>query len=65
LSGKSGLLHWYFNKKLVLFENAAQITRKDAGTTKGRELLLDLSSNEIKVSSQEERAETIIEKNRP
>ena len=60
LSGKSGLLHWDFNKKIVLFENSAQITRKDAGTTKGRELLLNLSTNEIKVSSQEDRAETII-----
>jgi len=65
LSGKSGLLHWYFNKKLVLFENAAQITRKDAGTTRGRELLLNLSSNEIKVSNQDGRVETIIKQNRP
>ena len=60
LSGKSQLLHWYFNKKIVLFENSAEITREGAGTTKGRELLLNLSSNEIKVSSQEDRAETII-----
>jgi len=60
LSGKSGLLHWYFNKKIILFENSAQITRKDAGTTKGKKLLLNLSSNEINVSSQEDRAETII-----
>jgi lipopolysaccharide export system protein LptA len=60
LSGKSGLLHWYFNKKIVLFKNSAEITRKDTGTTKGRELLLNLSSNEIKVSGQEDRAETII-----
>jgi lipopolysaccharide export system protein LptA len=60
LSGKSELLHWYFNKKIVLFKNSAQITKKDAGTTKGKELLLNLSSNEIKVSSQEDRAETII-----
>lgn len=60
LSGKSGLLHWYFNKKIILFENSAQITRKDAGTTKGRKLLLNLNSNEINVSSQEDRVETII-----
>ena len=65
LSGKSGLLHWYFNKKIVLFENSAQITRKDAGTTKGKKLLLNLSSNEINVSSQEDRAETIINQDRP
>ena len=64
LSGKSGLLHWYFNKKIVLFKNSAEITRKDTGTTKGRELLLNLSSNEIKVSSQEDRAETIINQDR-
>jgi lipopolysaccharide export system protein LptA len=60
LSGKSELLHWYFNKKTVLFENSAQITRKDTGTIKGKELLLNLSSNEIKVSSQKDRVETII-----
>jgi lipopolysaccharide export system protein LptA len=60
LSGKSQLLHWYFNKKIVLFKNSAQITRKGSGTTRGRELLLNLSSNEITVSSQEDRVETII-----
>jgi len=65
LSGKSGLLHWDYNKKIVLFKNSAQITRKDAGTTKGRELLLNLDSNEIKVSSQDDRAETIINQKRP
>jgi lipopolysaccharide transport protein LptA len=65
LSGKSGLLHWYFNKKSILFENSAQITRKGAGTTKGRELLLNLSTNEIKVSSREDRAETIIKQDIP
>jgi lipopolysaccharide transport protein LptA len=65
LSGKSQQLNWYFNKKIVLFKNSAQITRKNTGTTKGRELLLNLSSNEIKVSSQEDRAETIINQDRP
>jgi lipopolysaccharide export system protein LptA len=60
LSGKSQSLHWYFNKKIVLFENSAQITKKSSGTTKGRELLLNLSTNEIKVSNQEDRVETII-----
>jgi lipopolysaccharide transport protein LptA len=60
LTGKSGLLHWYFNKKIILFKNSAEINRKDTGTTKGKELLLNLSTNEIKVSSQEDRAETII-----
>jgi lipopolysaccharide transport protein LptA len=65
LSGKSGLLHWYFGKKIVLFKNSAQISRKNAGTTKGRELLLNLSSNEIKVSSQDDRSETIIHPERP
>jgi lipopolysaccharide export system protein LptA len=64
LSGRSGSLHWDFNKKIVLFKNSAQISRKGAGTTRGRELLLNLSSNEIKVSSQEDRAETIIQSER-
>ncbi|MEI6613985.1 MAG: LptA/OstA family protein [Chrysiogenales bacterium] len=65
LSGQSQLLHWDFNKKIVLFKDSAQITRKDAGTTKGKELLLNLSSYEIKVSSQEDRAETVINQKRP
>lgn len=65
LSGKSGLLHWYFNKKTVLFKNSAQITRKNGGTTKGKELLLNLISKEIKVSSQDDRAETIITQGQP
>jgi lipopolysaccharide transport protein LptA len=60
LSGKSQLLHWYFSKKIVLFKNSAEITRKNTGTTKGKELFLNLSSNEIKVSSQDDRSETII-----
>lgn len=65
LSGKSALLRWNFSKKIVLFENSAEITRKEIGTTKGQKLLLDLSSNEIKVSSQEDRAETVINQGRP
>ncbi|MCX6558190.1 MAG: hypothetical protein NTW95_12310 [Candidatus Aminicenantes bacterium] len=60
LSGRSGLLHWQYRQKIIWFRNSAQITRKDAGTTKGRELILNLNSNEITVSSQEDRAETII-----
>jgi lipopolysaccharide export system protein LptA len=65
LSGISGSLLWNFLNKNVLFKNSAQISRKGAGTTKGRELLLNLSSNEIKVSSQEDRAETTISQDRP
>jgi lipopolysaccharide transport protein LptA len=65
LSGKSGLLQWYFNKKTVVFKNSAQISRKNGGTTKGKELLLNLISKEIKVSSQDDRAETIINQGRP
>ncbi len=64
LSGQSGSLHWSFNKSIILFKNSAQISRKGAGTTKGRELLLNLNSNEIEVSSQEDRTETIINSDR-
>ncbi|MBN2399786.1 MAG: LPS export ABC transporter periplasmic protein LptC [Candidatus Aminicenantes bacterium] len=64
LSGKSGSLHWSFTKNIIRFKNSAQISRKGAGTTKGRELLLNLHSNEIEVSSQEDRAETIIHSDR-
>lgn len=60
LSGQSLLLDWDFKKKIISFKNSAQITRKGAGTTKGKELLLNLSTNEIKISSRDDRAETII-----
>ena len=64
LSGKCGSLHWHYIKKTILFKNSAQISRKNAGTTRGRELFLDLNSNEITVSSREERAETVINPDR-
>jgi lipopolysaccharide transport protein LptA len=65
LSARSGSLHWQYRKKVIWFRNAAQITRKDAGTTKGQELILNLDSNEITVSSREDRAETVIRPDRP
>jgi lipopolysaccharide export system protein LptA len=60
LSGTSGSLSWDFAAQTILFKNAAQISRLNAGTTRGRELFLDLNSNEIVVSSRDERSETVI-----
>jgi lipopolysaccharide export system protein LptA len=65
LSARSGALHWPYRKKVIWFRNSAQITRKDAGTTRGQELILNLSTNEITVSSHEDRAETILRADRP
>ena len=65
LAGKAQLLYWYFTKKTILFKNAAEITKKDAGTTRGQELLFDLNSNEVTVSSVDDRSETIIRQDVP
>lgn len=65
LSGKAQLLNWFYTKKTILFKNAAEITKKESGTTKGKELLFDLNSNEISVSSADDRSETIIRQKTP
>ncbi|MBU4267695.1 MAG: LptA/OstA family protein [Acidobacteria bacterium] len=63
--GKSQLLSWQFDKKLLVFKNEAQISNKNSGTTRGQELLFDLSSNEISVSSADDRSETVIRQETP
>jgi lipopolysaccharide transport protein LptA len=60
LSGKSGSLIWDFAGETILFKDSAQISRQNAGTTRGRELFLNLNSSEIVVSSRDERSETVI-----
>ncbi len=65
LSGKAQQLFWNFIKKTILFRNAAEITKKDAGTTRGQELRFDLNTNEIEVTSADDRSETIIRQDAP
>ncbi len=65
LSGKAQQLFWYFSKKTILFRNAAEITKKDAGTTRGQELRFNLNTNEIEVTSADDRSETIIRQEAP
>lgn len=65
LSGKAQQLFWYFSKKTILFRNAAEITKKDAGTTRGQELRFNLDTNEIEVTSADDRSETIIRQEAP
>jgi lipopolysaccharide transport protein LptA len=65
LVGKAQLLHWQYARKTVLFKNAAEITRKGSGTTRGQELSFDLDSNEITVSGADDRSETTIRQERP
>ena len=65
LAGKAQLLHWEYARKTILFKNAAEITRKGAGTTRGQELSFDLDSNEITVSGADDRSETTIRQERP
>ncbi len=63
--GKAQLLNWQYARKTVLFRNAAEITRKGAGTTRGQELRFDLDSNEITVSGAGDRSETTLRRERP
>jgi len=65
ITGRAQLLHWEYARKTVVFRNAAEITRKDAGTTRGQELRFDLESNEIRVSGAGDRSETTIRRERP
>ena len=65
LAGKAQLLHWEYARKTLLFKNAAEITRKGAGTTRGQELSFNLDSNEITVSGAADRSETTIRQERP
>jgi lipopolysaccharide export system protein LptA len=65
ITGKAQLLHWQYVRKSVLFRNAAEITRKGAGTTRGQELRFDLERNEITVSSAGDRSETTIRREWP
>ena len=65
ITGRAQLLHWEYARKTVVFRNAAEITRKDAGTTRGQELRFNLESNEITVSGAGDRSETTIRRERP
>jgi lipopolysaccharide export system protein LptA len=65
LTGKAQSLDWFYAKKNILFKNSAEIIKKDAGTIRGQELLFDLNSNEISVSSPDDRSETIIRQEMP
>jgi len=65
LSGKAQFLLWDYKRKTILFKNSAEITKKEAGTTKGQELLFDLNSNAISVSNADSRSETIIRQEAP
>jgi lipopolysaccharide export system protein LptA len=65
IAGKAQLLRWQYVRKTILFKNAAEITRKGAGTTRGQELSFDLDSNEITVTGAADRSETTIRQERP
>jgi len=65
ISGKAQSLSWLYGKKVVVFRNSAEITRKGSGTTRGQELRFDLVSNEITVSGAGDRSETTIRQELP
>ncbi|MDD8012531.1 MAG: LptA/OstA family protein [Acidobacteriota bacterium] len=65
ISGKSELLDWQFDKKILVFRKEARISKKNSGMTRGQELHLNLESNEITVSGADDRSETTILRDRP
>ena len=62
ISGQSERLDWEYKKEWVTFRNSAQITRTAGGTTKGKVLTLNLKDNQINVTAEIGRTETVIEK---
>ncbi len=65
ITGKAQLLYWQYARKIILFRNAAEISRKGAGTTRGQELRFDIGNNQISVSDAGDRSETTIRNERP
>ena len=60
--GVSGKVMWRFNEDIMILKDLPQVTKRNGGTTIGRELQIDLKSNKITIlSSATERTETIIE----
>lgn len=60
MDGGAQQLQWNFPRKEVLFRESARIARKNGGETTGRELKLNLATNEIDVLGEETRSETVI-----
>ena len=65
LSGKAQQLFWYFSQKNHFVQKCGRDHQKGAGTTRGQELRFDLNTNEIEVTSADDRSETIIRQDAP
>lgn len=61
LSGTSERVKWLFNENIMLLQGSPSVTRRNGGTTVGKELRIDLKTNNITIlSSGTERSETVI-----
>ncbi len=60
LEGRCQKLHWKYSRQEVWFRDDAEITRAGAGTTRGRELVLDLARDRITVSGRGDRSQTTL-----
>lgn len=61
LSGTSERVNWLFNENTMLLQGSPSVTKRGGGTTVGKELKIDLETNNITIlSSGTERSETII-----
>lgn len=60
--GVSGKVTWRFSEEILILKDLPQVTKRNGGTTIGRELQIDLKTNKITIlSSATERTETIID----
>lgn len=61
ITGVSGNVKWLFNEDILILQDLPQVTKRDGGTTLGKELQIDLKTNKITIlSSATDRTETII-----
>jgi lipopolysaccharide export system protein LptA len=61
ITGLSGRVKWLFSEDLLILQDLPQVTKRDGGTTIGKELQIDLKTNKITIlSSSTDRTETII-----
>lgn len=62
ITGSAEKVNWDFKKELMHFSDSAQIKTADGGSTRGKELMLDLKTSKITVLSEDsKRSETVIE----
>lgn len=65
IRGRCDRLDWQYRRQEALLSGNAEISRGQEGTTRGKILRLDLNTNEIFVSGENRRSETVLEQKTP